>query len=322
MSTTRMRPTEIRLFVTWIERRVNAHGRCSMSCDRQASHQPIGAAFAANLLNSRNQTRRSAQAFSIVRSTETTMLVRMTEFAMPVLASRPVLRAPAQAGSDGHARHLSSRSHRWSSHRAAPPPPRVETVPPPPSADAQVCIGGQATGCGMARAGHGRRASMCNGRRRRRCGNRVTGRSSRPAATSGWTDTGRADERRLTDASHPSCLPRRAALLIAPVCVERRDAAARTTQIIVQPPAQPPTADSGDGTRCRRRRRKRNWCRRRPQGMGPVVWQPGHWRFSGNTWAWQPGQYVPPPPGQTTWVPGRWAQQPTGGWAWLEGHWA
>ena len=51
-----------------------------------------------------------------------------------------------------------------------------------------------------------------------------------------------------------------------------------------------------------------------PPGAGPVVWQPGHWLLSGNNWAWQPGQYVPPPPGETTWVPGRWAQQPTGGW--------
>ena len=38
-------------------------------------------------------------------------------------------------------------------------------------------------------------------------------------------------------------------------------------------------------------------------GMGPVVWQPGHWMFTGvagNEWAWQPGQYTPPPQGQTT----------------------
>ncbi len=62
-----------------------------------------------------------------------------------------------------------------------------------------------------------------------------------------------------------------------------------------------------------------------PQGSGTVVWQPGHWQYTamaGNPWAWQPGQYVPPPTGQTTWIPGRWSQQPTGAWSWLEGHWA
>jgi hypothetical protein len=62
-----------------------------------------------------------------------------------------------------------------------------------------------------------------------------------------------------------------------------------------------------------------------PDGAGPVVWQPGHWQFSGdpgNPWSWQPGQYVPPPPGQTTWIPGRWMQQPTGSWSWVDGHWA
>jgi len=62
-----------------------------------------------------------------------------------------------------------------------------------------------------------------------------------------------------------------------------------------------------------------------PQGVGPVVWQPGHWLYTGiagQDWSWQPGQYVPPPPGQTTWVPGQWVQQPTGGWTWIEGHWS
>ena len=95
----------------------------------------------------------------------------------------------------------------------------------------------------------------------------------------------------------------------------------RTTQIIVQPPVgqvptdslvapgppPPPQAELVPPP---------------SPGMGPVVWQPGHWRFSGNTWVWQNGRYVPPPPGETTWVPGQWAQQTTGGWVWMEGHWA
>lgn len=62
-----------------------------------------------------------------------------------------------------------------------------------------------------------------------------------------------------------------------------------------------------------------------PAGVGPVVWQPGRWRYMGEVggpWVWQRGQYVPPPRGQTTWIPGQWQQQPTGGWAWVEAHWA
>jgi hypothetical protein len=62
-----------------------------------------------------------------------------------------------------------------------------------------------------------------------------------------------------------------------------------------------------------------------PPGAGPVVWQPGHWQYTGTPgrdWAWQPGQYVQPPYGQTTWIPGHWAQQPNGAWTWVEGHWA
>ena len=94
----------------------------------------------------------------------------------------------------------------------------------------------------------------------------------------------------------------------------------QTTQIIVQQPAQaaalvapgpppPPHAELVPPP---------------DPGMGPVVWQPGHWRYTGmpgNDWAWQSGGYVPPPPGQTTWIPGQWAMQPGGGWAWIEGHW-
>jgi|ERR1700722_10182458 hypothetical protein len=98
---------------------------------------------------------------------------------------------------------------------------------------------------------------------------------------------------------------------------------ARETQVIVQPPAQPavaafvapgpPPAPQAE------------LVPPPPQGAGTVVWQPGHWMFTGmagNPWSWQPGQYVPPPMGQTTWVPGHWAQQYSGGWAWVEGHWA
>jgi hypothetical protein len=94
----------------------------------------------------------------------------------------------------------------------------------------------------------------------------------------------------------------------------------RTTQVIVQPPAQPQvTAMVAPAPPPPPRS---ELVPPPPVGAGPVVWQPGHWMVSGNSWVWQSGQYAPPPQGETTWVPGRWLQQPTGGWVWQEGHWA
>lgn len=62
-----------------------------------------------------------------------------------------------------------------------------------------------------------------------------------------------------------------------------------------------------------------------PQGAGPVVWQPGHWSYTGlstDPWSWVAGRYMPTPPGQTTWIPGQWQQTPNGSWMWITGHWA
>jgi hypothetical protein len=122
----------------------------------------------------------------------------------------------------------------------------------------------------------------------------------------------------MTRRLHPACL----ALTVFTVlsgCV-REEAPPRAAQVIVQQPAQqqavatvvpgpPPPPQS-------------ELVPTPPVDAGPVVWQPGHWLLSGSNWVWQAGQYVPPPPGETTWVPGRWAQQSTGAWTWLEGHWA
>jgi hypothetical protein len=95
----------------------------------------------------------------------------------------------------------------------------------------------------------------------------------------------------------------------------------RTTQVIVQPPAQqqpsPSVAAPGPPPPV-----QNEVVPPAPSGSGSVVWRPGHWRYSGNQWLWQPGQYVSPPAGQTTWIPGRWAQQPGGGWVWVDGYWA
>jgi hypothetical protein len=62
-----------------------------------------------------------------------------------------------------------------------------------------------------------------------------------------------------------------------------------------------------------------------PTGSGPVVWQPGHWTYTGtsiNPWTWVAGHYVTPPYGQTTWIPGQWQRTPAGAWVWVSGHWA
>lgn len=61
-----------------------------------------------------------------------------------------------------------------------------------------------------------------------------------------------------------------------------------------------------------------------PPGSTASVWQPGHWRWSGQngaTWQWMSGQYVSPPVGYNYWVPGQWVLA-NGGWNWVEGHWA
>jgi hypothetical protein len=118
---------------------------------------------------------------------------------------------------------------------------------------------------------------------------------------------------------HHACLVAPALLLLAGCAQDYTPP--RATQVIVQPSPQPPpqTAVMDPGPPPPPHS---ELVPPPPAGAGPVVWQPGHWILGGNNWAWQPGQYVPPPPGATTWVPGRWAQQPTGGWTWLEGHWA
>ncbi len=61
-----------------------------------------------------------------------------------------------------------------------------------------------------------------------------------------------------------------------------------------------------------------------PPSPVPMVWQPGHWAYSGNPgapWNWMAGQYVTLPPGNHAWVPGQWVLQ-GGGYAWMNGHWA
>src|ERR1700742_1978352 len=74
--------------------------------------------------------------------------------------------------------------------------------------------------------------------------------------------------------------------------------APRETQVIVQPPQQQATAFIAPGPPPAPHS---ELVPPPPQGAGPVVWQPGHWAPGNGGWAWQSGQYVMPPPGETTW---------------------
>jgi WXXGXW repeat (2 copies) len=62
-----------------------------------------------------------------------------------------------------------------------------------------------------------------------------------------------------------------------------------------------------------------------PQGSGTVVWQPGHWSYTGagdQPWTWIAGRYVAPPaPNEASWVPGAWQESSNGAWMWNAGHW-
>jgi len=51
-----------------------------------------------------------------------------------------------------------------------------------------------------------------------------------------------------------------------------------------------------------------------------VAWQPGHWRWDGHDYEWEPGHYVELPRHRHHWEAGRWEQRP-GGWVWLDGRW-
>jgi WXXGXW repeat (2 copies) len=109
------------------------------------------------------------------------------------------------------------------------------------------------------------------------------------------------------------------ALVLVGGCVREEPGPTPSAEMIVQQPAQPVAPQVAPGPPPPPHS---ELAPPPPQGSGPVVWQPGHWALANSGWTWQPGQYVPPPLGETTWVPGRWVQQSSGGWIWQEGHWA
>ena len=57
-----------------------------------------------------------------------------------------------------------------------------------------------------------------------------------------------------------------------------------------------------------------------PVSPVPLMWQPGHWDWTGNSFVWTPGQYVESAGHGGTWMPGWW-QQTGAGWVWQPAHW-
>ncbi len=59
---------------------------------------------------------------------------------------------------------------------------------------------------------------------------------------------------------------------------------------------------------------------RPPVSPVPLIWQPGHWDWTGSSYVWTPGQYVDAQGRNGTWEPGYW-QKTDSGWAWQPAHW-
>lgn len=51
-----------------------------------------------------------------------------------------------------------------------------------------------------------------------------------------------------------------------------------------------------------------------------MVWEPGHWRWTGASYAWIGGHYARPGRYSNRWVHGHWANR-GGRWVWVEPHW-
>ena len=57
-----------------------------------------------------------------------------------------------------------------------------------------------------------------------------------------------------------------------------------------------------------------------PVSATPLIWQPGHWEWTGSAYAWSAGTWVARAGHGSLWQPGYWALT-TGGWTWVPGHW-
>ncbi len=59
-----------------------------------------------------------------------------------------------------------------------------------------------------------------------------------------------------------------------------------------------------------------------PLSNAPLTWQPGDWVYTGGSYRYQPGQYVPAAGHSRDWAFGHWAMGPQGGYVWIPGGWA
>ena len=57
-----------------------------------------------------------------------------------------------------------------------------------------------------------------------------------------------------------------------------------------------------------------------PVSAEPLIWQPGHWDWTGSAYVWIPGQYVSAEGHGNRWMWGCW-DQTDGGWVWHPAHW-
>jgi WXXGXW repeat (2 copies) len=57
-----------------------------------------------------------------------------------------------------------------------------------------------------------------------------------------------------------------------------------------------------------------------PVSAEPLVWQPGHWDWTGSSYVWAPGQYVDAANTSGNWMPSYW-EKTGSGWTWRPAHW-
>ncbi len=57
-----------------------------------------------------------------------------------------------------------------------------------------------------------------------------------------------------------------------------------------------------------------------PVSEAPLVWQPGHWDWTGGGYAWRPGRWILRAGHGTLWQDGYWGRE-GGQWVWIPGHW-
>lgn len=57
-----------------------------------------------------------------------------------------------------------------------------------------------------------------------------------------------------------------------------------------------------------------------PVNPQPMIWQPGHWDWTGSSYAWSDGLWVSREGHGDNWLDGYWTHG-TGVWTWVPAHW-